>query len=109
MESRLAPAEPRHDGKQTPYRGHPVFIAQHATACCCRGCLRKWHGIPKGRALTAEEQDYIVGALQTWLARALLDSECMSIDPIKPSQPRPPLPPEERKAPDYPVKPPPQK
>ena len=24
------------DGKQTPYKGHPVFIAQHATACCCR-------------------------------------------------------------------------
>ncbi|MGQ0680283.1 MAG: DUF4186 family protein [Actinomycetota bacterium] len=37
--SRLAPAEPRNDGKQTPYRGHPVFIAQHATATCCRTCL----------------------------------------------------------------------
>ena len=29
---RLAPASPRNDGKQTPYRGHPVFVAQHATA-----------------------------------------------------------------------------
>ena len=27
---RLAPAEPYHDGKQTPYRGHPVFVAQPA-------------------------------------------------------------------------------
>ena len=36
---RLAPAEPRNDGKQTPYRGHPVFVAQHATATCCRSCL----------------------------------------------------------------------
>jgi hypothetical protein len=36
---RLAPAKPRNDGKQTPYRGHPVFVAQHATATCCRGCL----------------------------------------------------------------------
>jgi Domain of unknown function (DUF4186) len=45
---RLAPAEPRNDGKQTPYRGHPVFVAQHATATCCRTCLERWHGIPKG-------------------------------------------------------------
>ncbi len=29
-------AEPRNDGKQTPFRGHPVFTAQHATATCCR-------------------------------------------------------------------------
>jgi hypothetical protein len=43
---RLAPGSPRNDGKQTPYRGHPVFVAQHATACCCRGCLEKFHGIP---------------------------------------------------------------
>ena len=46
IEKRLAPAEIPNDGKQTPMRGHPVFIAQHATACCCRGCLAKWHGIP---------------------------------------------------------------
>lgn len=37
--SRLAPAQIPNDGKQTPMRGHPVFIAQHATATCCRGCL----------------------------------------------------------------------
>jgi hypothetical protein len=36
---RLAPAEPLNDGKQTPMRGHPVFVAQHATGTCCRGCL----------------------------------------------------------------------
>ncbi len=43
---RLAPARPANDGKQTPFRGHPVFVAQHATATCCRNCLSKWHGIP---------------------------------------------------------------
>ena len=64
---RLAPAAPSNDGKQTPYRGHPVFPAQHATACCCRSCLQKWHGIPKGRALTAEEQAHVVAALARWL------------------------------------------
>ena len=64
---RLAPANPPNDGKQTPYRGHPVFIAQHATACCCRGCLEKWHGIPRGRALDAAEQAHIVATLERWL------------------------------------------
>ena len=23
-----------------------VFVAQHATACCCRGCLEKWYRVP---------------------------------------------------------------
>lgn len=46
---RLAPAVIPNDGKQTPMRGHPVFIAQHATGCCCRGCFSKWHHIPAGR------------------------------------------------------------
>ena len=64
---RLAPAEPRNDGKQTPFRGHPVFIAQHATATCCRGCLAKWHGIEAGRPLTGEEQAYVVAAIARWL------------------------------------------
>ena len=66
---RLAPAHPVKDGKQTPYRGHPVFIAQHATATCCRSCLEKWHGIPKGAELTAEEQNYVVGVILTWIYR----------------------------------------
>ena len=51
---RLAPARPANDGKQTPFRGHPVFVAQHATGTCCRCCLSKWHGIPAGRPLTAD-------------------------------------------------------
>ena len=66
---RLAPAEIANDGSQTPMRGHPVFIAQHACACCCRGCLEKWHGIPKGRELTEEEQDRIADILMEWIAR----------------------------------------
>ena len=64
---RLAPAEPRNDGKQTPFRGHPVFVAQHATATCCRGCLAKWHGIPRGHALDAAEQAHVVAAIGRWL------------------------------------------
>jgi hypothetical protein len=67
IEKRLAPAFPLKDGKQTPWRNHPVFVAQHATATCCRGCLEKWHQIPKGRALTTEEQQYIVQVIGKWL------------------------------------------
>src|SRR5687767_7005879 len=64
---RLAPSEPVNDGKQTPFRGHPVFIAQHATATCCRSCLAKWHGIPRGAHLTDEEQAHVVAVLGRWL------------------------------------------
>ncbi len=66
---RLAPAVIPNDGKQTPMRGHPVFVAQHATACCCRGCFAKWHHIPAGRQLTAAEQEYAVSVLMEWIAR----------------------------------------
>ena len=68
---RVAPAEPFKDGKQTPYRGHPVFVAQHATATCCRSCLRRAHEIPKGHELTAEEQDYVVEVIWRWIEREL--------------------------------------
>jgi predicted Fe-S protein YdhL (DUF1289 family) len=69
IEKRLAPASPVNDGKQTPWRNHPVFVAQHATATCCRGCLQKWHEIPKGKALTDEEQQYIVNVIGAWLSQ----------------------------------------
>lgn len=71
IRARLAPAQPPNDGKQTPMRGHPVFIAQHACACCCRGCLEKWHHIPKNRALSDEEVDYIVNILIKWIKEEL--------------------------------------
>ena len=67
--ARLAPAEIPNDGKQTPMRGHPVFIAQHACACCCRGCLNKWYRVPKGKQLSAAEQQKIVNLLMVWIER----------------------------------------
>jgi hypothetical protein len=67
VEQRLAPADPLNDGRQTPMRNHPVFIAQHATATCCRGCLEKWHRIPKGRALSDREILYVVAVIRRWL------------------------------------------
>jgi Domain of unknown function (DUF4186) len=68
---RLAPAAPLNDGKQTPWRGHPVFVAQHATGTCCRSCLAKWHGISAGRELTTEEQEHVVAAIERWLSGQL--------------------------------------
>jgi hypothetical protein len=64
---RLAPALPHKDGKQTPYRGHPVFVAQHATATCCRSCLERWHEIPRGRELAPEERNYVVDVIWRWI------------------------------------------
>lgn len=72
---RLAPAIIPNDGKQTPMKGHPMFLAQHATACCCRGCFSKWHHIPAGRALTQEEQEYAVSVLMEWIERQM-DKYC---------------------------------
>ena len=71
VEKRLSSEAPENDGKQTPMKGHPVFIAQHATACCCRGCLEKWHSIPSGKVLTQAEQEYITDVLMEWIKRAL--------------------------------------
>ena len=73
VRTRLAPAYIPNDGRQTPMRGHPVFVAQHACACCCRGCLAKWYHIPSGRFLTLSEQERIVKLLTAWIERQLED------------------------------------
>lgn len=69
ISKRIAPAEIPNDGKQTPMRGHPVFIAQHATATCCRGCINKWHKFPKNVQLSQEQQDYLVDLIMEWIKR----------------------------------------
>lgn len=69
IKKRLSPAVILNDGKQTPFRGHPVFTAQHATATCCRECLEKWHKIKKGKQLSELEQDYIVSVILTWIQK----------------------------------------
>ena len=71
IETRLAPAHPKNDGKQTPMRGHPVFVAQHATACCCRGCLQKWYKVPKNKELSLVQQQKIVNLLMAWIEKEL--------------------------------------
>ena len=64
---REAPAYIPNDGKQTPTKGHPVFIAQHATATCCRGCLEKWYGISRKKELNEKEVHFIVNIIMKWI------------------------------------------
>lgn len=71
IEEKLAPATPDNDGKQTPMKNHPVFIAMHACGCCCRGCLYKWHKIPLNRTLTSSEKNYIYNLLITWITKEI--------------------------------------
>ncbi len=72
--ARVAPAQPRRDGKQTPYRGHPVFVAQHATATCCRGCLERNHQITRGHDLAPEEHAYVTDVIMRWIGREIPDA-----------------------------------
>ena len=71
LEKREAPASIPNDGKQTPMKGHPVFIAQHATATCCRECIRKWHKIQPGRKLSQIQQEYLVEVIMTWMQKEM--------------------------------------
>ena len=71
IRNRLASKDIMNDGKQTPMRGHPVFIAQHATGTCCRGCLYKWHGIKKDKELSENEINYIVKIIISWIIREM--------------------------------------
>lgn len=73
VRQRLAPAVIPNDGRQTPMRGHPVFLAQHACACCCRGCLEKWYRVPKGTELSEGQQERVVNLLMAWIERQMQD------------------------------------
>ena len=68
---REAPAYIANDGKQTPMKGHPVFIAQHATATCCRECIRKWHKMQPGKKLSQVQRDYLVDVIMTWIQKEI--------------------------------------
>ena len=72
---REAPAYIANDGKQTPMKGHPVFIAQHATATCCRECIRKWHKMQPGKELSQVQQDYLVDVIMTWIQKEIEGQE----------------------------------
>lgn len=66
---RLADTSNVTDGKQTPMKGHPVFIAQHATGTCCRRCLEKWHYISKNKNMTDDDIKYVVDIIMSWIEK----------------------------------------
>lgn len=69
VRTKLSAADPVNDGKQTPMKGHPVFKAMHATACCCRGCMNKWYKVPLHQELSETQQEKIVHLLMAWIKR----------------------------------------
>ena len=71
VKTRLAPAYIPNDGRQTPMKGHPVFKAQHGTACCCRKCLKKWYRVKEGVVLTEEQQEKIVNLIMAWIEKQI--------------------------------------
>ncbi len=71
IQNRISDTSKIIDGRQTPMKNHPVFIAQHATATCCRNCLYKWHHIPKNRLLTEHEIDFCVTLIMTWIKKEI--------------------------------------
>ena len=76
VKEKLAPANPKNDGKQTPMKGHPIFVAQHATACCCRGCLNKWYGVKMGVPLSEVQQQKIINLLLVWTEKQVKCHKC---------------------------------
>ena len=75
LNKNIKPAYPNNDGKQTPMKNHPVFIAQHATACCCRSCLYKWHNINKGVELTDNQINYLVMLIIKWIVKEMREEK----------------------------------
>lgn len=78
--SRLAPARRRNDGRQTPYRVYPVFVAQHATATCCRRCAAKWHGIEAETTMSDEEVMAAGEVICSWLELRRRPARQMALD-----------------------------
>lgn len=68
ISKRIAPACPKNDGRQTPTRGHPVFIAQHATGCNDRTALEEFFEIPKGEELNENQVTLVVDIILHWIS-----------------------------------------
>ena len=67
IQKRIAPAEPKNDGHQTPTKGHPVFIAQHACGCNDRDTVETFFSLKKGKQLSEKEVTLIVDVLISWM------------------------------------------
>lgn len=61
----------QNDGRQTPLKGYFIFIAQHATATCCRGCIKKWYNIPENSVLSNQQLDFFADLLVFWIKQQI--------------------------------------
>lgn len=73
VNKRLAPENPKNDGRQTPTKGHPVFIAQHAAGCNDRDSLEEFFDIKKGKALSEAQVEIVVDVILRWIEEHLDD------------------------------------
>lgn len=71
VNKRLASANPNNSGRQTPTKGHPVFIAQHAMGCNDREGLMAYYDIPMNEPLTKEQEEMIVELILRWIEENL--------------------------------------
>lgn len=60
-------AKPFREKGITPYYGNIIYYGQHATATCCRLCMKYWHNIPQGRAMTEEEIEYCTKLIMLYI------------------------------------------
>ena len=67
IQKRIAPKEPKNDGYQTPAKGHPVFLAQHACGCNDIDSVEQFFGFKKGSLLKEKEVNLIVDVIVSWL------------------------------------------
>ena len=71
LKAKIGAAKPYNDGRQTPYYSHCIFKSFHACRCCCRTCLLKNYGIPKGRPLEAVDYERIIRVVLLWFSKQM--------------------------------------
>jgi Domain of unknown function (DUF4186) len=47
------------------------FLGMHAVAACCRKCMEYWHGIPRDRRLTEEEERYFAALVWAYVCERM--------------------------------------
>ena len=68
---RLAPAEPKNDGKQTPCAGIRCSSRSTLPPAAAGAVWRSGTAFLQGVPLSAEQQVYIVGMLMSWMRREM--------------------------------------
>jgi len=64
------------EGRQTPFAENEKkatisTCSQHAIGTCCRACLEKWHGLPRGVVVEDSDFAYLGGLAWIYIERRL--------------------------------------